>query len=707
MNRPYRPTPPKAAPVPLSALMDRVLVGAFAALVVARPLVAGDDPGRLRLTDSGGPVSFNLCLLVVLIGFAVLRIAAGRGRPGNWAVVPILIAAVGVTAYIGSRLPDRYARPGLFIGWEWVGLAVAYYLARRLTASVADSRGLLNVLLASAVSIAGLGLYQVAAEKLGLPTADVVVPPINTPLAGDDEFYPELNHPTDAPAQPRGTFDSPETLFTFLILVLPSALAMAKARRTSAWRKWAPVVPLVMIAAAAATILLRPFGEHGGRWAATLHLVAEHPLLGVGPGNLARELNGASGDDGAWFALAATTGLVGVGLFVATIVIAIRQARPFAEPDPSETPPTGARWEFYYGGVGGLLIGFIWAFGAMPAEAPADEVFRLGATAVMRAVLWFASFALLETIRPTRAPIIRAILVGMALVLAYGIVFDAPGRPTVLFPLFVLLAIGANLRQPDAPALAEGGWTKPVRVVGLIAACGLTVAFLVTAAVPAWETAAAVRQARMASRLYPDLHRDIERSRPGAERATALTKARGFLLQNILTPLREAAERDPTNAALWLELGRWRRPLWEYQLTADPLDAARVGIATREAAERAGHLDPHNPAAPRNFFEALILFRLKSNAKQPERLAALNKVIGQVAERRPDEEVPLRFRLVQTLLEHGDPEEAKAELVKLLELNREEGHGHLTTEQKTELIDKAKVVIKGDLPPIVLEEWTR
>jgi hypothetical protein len=707
MNRPYRPTPPKPAPVHLSALMDRVLVGAFAALVVARLLVAGDDAGRLRLTDSGGPISFNLCLLFVFIGFAVWRIIAGRGRPFGWAIVPVLLAAIGVTAYVSSQLPDRYARPGLFIAWEWVGLAVAYYLARRLTASVADSRGLLNALLASAVSIAGLGLYQAAADKLGLPTTDIVIPPNSAPLAGDDEFYPELNRPADLPAQPRGTFDSPETLFIFLILVLPAALAVAKARRTSAWGKWAVAVPLAMIAAAATTLLLHPFGEHGGHWGLTLEQVASHPLFGVGPGNLSRELNGAPGADGAWIALAATTGLVGIGLLAAALIVAILRARPSSAPDPFEPPLAGTRWEFYYGGVVGLLIGFVWAFGAMPAEAPADEVFRLGATAVLRAALWFASFALLETIRPARASIGRAALIGTALVLAYGIVSDAPGRPTVLFPLFVLLAIGSNLRQPEGPALAEGGWTKPVRVVGLITACGLAVLFLVTAAVPAWETAAAVRQARMASRLYPDLHREIDRARPGAERATSLTKARGFLLQNILTPLREAAERDSTNSALLLELSRWRRPLWEYQLTADPEGAARVAEDTLRAADRAGKLDPHNPAAQRSLFEALALFRKNSSTRAAERIAQMNKRIELIAQREPELEVPLRYRVVQMLLELREKDDVvRPEVTRLLELNRQGGHGHLTDKEKTDMIEKVKEVMH-DVPAAVLDEWTK
>src|SRR3954471_6146176 len=169
MNRPHRSTPASAKPqpVPFPVLSDRILVGAFAALVAARPLVAGDDPGRLRLTSSGGPVSFTLCLFLVLIGFAVWRVAFGRGRPARWPVVPILLAAVGVIAFASSRLGDRYARPGLFVGWEWIGLAVAAYLARRLTASANDSRGLINLVVASAVSVGGLAVYQAAADRLG------------------------------------------------------------------------------------------------------------------------------------------------------------------------------------------------------------------------------------------------------------------------------------------------------------------------------------------------------------------------------------------------------------------------------------------------------------------------------------------------------------------------------------------------------------
>src|SRR5688500_16194085 len=112
MNRqPARPTAPSKPPLPRSVLVERTLVGAFAALVVARALAPGDDPGRLRLTSGTGSVSFNLCLFVVLFGAVLWRAVAGAGRPARWTVVPLLFAGVGIAAFISSQLGDRYARP--------------------------------------------------------------------------------------------------------------------------------------------------------------------------------------------------------------------------------------------------------------------------------------------------------------------------------------------------------------------------------------------------------------------------------------------------------------------------------------------------------------------------------------------------------------------------------------------------------------------
>src|SRR5262245_18534392 len=700
--------PPRPESVPLPDLLDRAVVAAFAALVVARPLVAGDDPGRLRLTSPGGPLSFNLCLFGVLVAALLWRAAYGRTRPIRLSVVALLlanIANVGVVAWLSSQMGDRYARPGVFVFWEWVAVAVALLLTRWVVPSLSDGRGLLNVLLATAVSVAGLGIYQALSHHLGLPTSDVGMPQSVHDLAGDDEFYPDLNRPPPQSTTPRGTFDSTETFLVYLFLMLPAAVAVSRARRGTAWARWVPAVPVVLILGAVAALLGRPF-EVERHLDAAVNLIGEHPWLGVGPGNFSRAAPGALAPHSAWLGLAATTGLVGLGVFVGALAAGALAFRRPADPDPWELPPAGPRWEFYLGGIAGLLLGFIWNAGAIPPEAPPDELFKLGASAVLRAILWFAAFALLETVRSAPKALIRAILIGLAFALLFGLLSDAPGRPTILFLVAVMLALAVSFRHSPEPARTEGTWTKPVLVAGVIAAVGLAVAFLVTAAVPGWATASAVREARMSSRHFPEAPAKRGRERPGPERANALSNAEGYLRGNILKPLTDAADRDPGNAPLLLEIARWQRPLWQYQLLTDREGAARIAKDTRQRAERAGQLDPRNLSWQRNLFEALLLYRRYSTAKEAERIVALNKLIAQIAEREPESEVPLRFRVVQMLLDRGEADTLEPEVTRLFELNRAEGHGHLAENQKEEVIQRSKKVLQK-LPKALEEEWVR
>src|SRR5262245_35637575 len=284
--------PPRPESVPLPDLLDRAVVAAFAALVVARPLVAGDDPGRLRLTSPGGPLSFNLCLFGVLVAALVWRAAYGRSRSIRLSLVALLLGGVGFVAWLRSQMGDRDGRQGVFVFWEWVAVGVAFLVTRWVVPSLADSRGLLNVLLATAVSVAGLGIYQSLGHHLGLPTTDVVIPPDVHDLAGDDEFYPELNGPPAQPTTPRGTFDSTETFLVYLFLMLPAALAISRARRGTAWSRSVPAIPLVLFLGAVAALLGRPF-EAERQWAAAVNLIGEHPWLGVGPGNFSRAAPGA------------------------------------------------------------------------------------------------------------------------------------------------------------------------------------------------------------------------------------------------------------------------------------------------------------------------------------------------------------------------------------------------------------------------------
>src|SRR5207248_976603 len=169
-------------------------------------------------------------------------------------------------------------------------------------------------------------------------------------------------------------------------------------------------------------------------WAATWHMIrdGQHPRffwLGVGPGifshyyprfmlpttweevkdphNFALEIWATSGV----FAVIAL--LVALAAFFRSVWPAVRDPRP-AEAEPGETRRP---WEFYLGGMAGLILGFVlWALGQSGDNA-ADEILLGGLIAAVRSVIWFAAFAVFERVpwpAPVRAPLLA---VGVAALL--------------------------------------------------------------------------------------------------------------------------------------------------------------------------------------------------------------------------------------------------------------------------------------------------
>src|SRR5688572_17122923 len=108
--RPRVPQPPR--PVPLTLILERGFVATLAGFVAARPLIAGDDPGRLRLTSGGGPVSFNFCLMLLAVAWGVWQFSRKPADGTRGLLVPLLLLGVGVAAVASALLPDRYSRPG-------------------------------------------------------------------------------------------------------------------------------------------------------------------------------------------------------------------------------------------------------------------------------------------------------------------------------------------------------------------------------------------------------------------------------------------------------------------------------------------------------------------------------------------------------------------------------------------------------------------
>ena len=136
-------------------MFRRVLLGASTALLTARMLAPGEDPGLLQNTS--GPT--NLLLPAFL--------AAGRRRSGRLAGV---VAPGRLARRLGRGGPARRRRPGLcraesavykhparLIAWEWLTFFILVCLVRQLAVSPGDQQALFAVFLAGAAALSAAG----------------------------------------------------------------------------------------------------------------------------------------------------------------------------------------------------------------------------------------------------------------------------------------------------------------------------------------------------------------------------------------------------------------------------------------------------------------------------------------------------------------------------------------------------------------------
>jgi hypothetical protein len=222
------------------------LLGLVTALVVARPLVAGEDPGLLLKTpaETAGLV-LTLLWLVAAVGWAVWRFQIRQGgglvgtvEGGLFAVVALVFISAGAASY---------KHPAWLIASEWLVLLVAFVLVRQLARAPGDNRRLLAALLATGMSLAAQAVYQAAVETRSGKSSPARVPVLPQPgLSKEDAdtFGPRLDSPPPRPDLPpprsgdgvSATFAQPETLGSYLALLVPVAVGGALAcRRGLGW----------------------------------------------------------------------------------------------------------------------------------------------------------------------------------------------------------------------------------------------------------------------------------------------------------------------------------------------------------------------------------------------------------------------------------------------------------------------------------------
>jgi hypothetical protein len=726
-------------------LLRRILLGAVTALVVARPLVPGEDPGRLLIGTGVADQWFTFLWLLVAAGWGVWR---AWSREGAWFGSLVEVGLLGLAGLaFGSALQGGiYRHAALAVAGQWGTLVLAFCLVRQLVRSPADNQALLAALIATGVSLAVYATYQAR-------QADVAPPPPDPTLT---EIFGLPTQPVP-PAAPAATFVQPAVFAGFLALLLPpligAGLASWRVEQLS-WRTgiivaccilfagalfvaqgWWTILLLMLVGTYAIFFWGRPFAgrlpwvlaglvalvlidalviavagfdrlrdslaERTATWQACAALTSEHPWLGVGPGNLSRELPAklesaalapAADPHNLFVEAAVTLGLGGLALLLLTLVVFFwRVVRTGKSDEEPRTAGTRTPWEFYLGGVVGLSLGFVLRFNEIAGQDAVIEAL----VALCRSLVWFGAFAVLESVPWTGRGRALALGAGVAALLLNLLFEGGIGYPSLAQPLWVMAALTLNA-LPEAPVWEGRHWLAhviPAPILGV--AC---LGFLIFVFYPAAAAASSIAKAHLLYRNWrddaePAWHAELDGSKTARERWSASNKADSRLYHYFIEPLDSAAQDDPGNAAVWAEQAYWYSKQWrclnevgkipneerEKELQQQQLARSQAAIA---AAQRAQDLDPKGPEG---YWAMYLLCNQFARAESGQaqrtqyRFAAVN--LGRLVAADPNDP-RLRFLLAEALFKAGDAAPARAEAQRALDLDKQApGRRKLTVPQ--------------------------
>jgi hypothetical protein len=755
-------------------ILRRMLLGLITALMVARPLVLGEDPG---LTDRLSDASNLVLTLLWLIAAVVWAAWRAWSRQGTWygslveaglLVVVILVSASAATA--------AYKHPAYLIACEWLVLLVAFCLVRQVASSSAtgrpgDNHRMLAALLASGVSLSAYAIYQYGVE----------MPPLRETV----QEHPELFSPAMAKrileTNVYATFAHPNAFAGYLALLLPGLVGAAWVCRRRAGWSWQTVLIagcslltaiglwlthsrgailgcLLIGAAMGGCWLLRTRnGELGARsatsaergeqsgelgaprsalrapssnrspwllgllapcvlllviwlgygsegfdlarqslgkrldyWSATWKMITDgkHPKqfwLGVGPGNFSRHYTQYMSPtayeqvkDPHDFLLEiwATSGVAAMVALLATLGLffwATRGAWSMTQVSSEQEIPESeiqfaTRWEFYLGGMAGMILGFVLSsLTPSPIALSSDQVLINGVVAGCRATIWFATFALLETVPWTAFSRKLVLTAGVAALLLNLTVSGGIAFPSVAQPLWIMAALALNT-LPLCPISWPGrGWLGLLLPLPILAAACLLYELVIFSPV-----SRCMSYLSEAGHFYPGwLKLDQEwqaKMTEGSEakdRQAVIARNKAYLDSNILPALRKAVQADGGNVHALTERASWYGERWKL----DPR------IEFRRAADIDAHLattiDPEGLEGYLTKYQLNLLFaRFSESARVSE---FYDKAIQAMAEvvKRDRTNVHFRFQYLEVLIKNDKTAEARLQIDQCLALDRQ------------------------------------
>jgi hypothetical protein len=719
-------------------VLRRLLLALVTGLIVARPLVLGEDPGLLNRLSNAWSLLLSLLWFVAAFGWAVWRAWSGQ-TTWRGSTVEAGLLAVAALVWSSAAGAAHYKHPALLIASEWLVLLAAFCLVRQLARTPEDDRGLLAAILASGVSISAFALYQYTVE----------FPEIRRAYGGNLDTLLDAMAAQNVVANPRilqqrlfennvfATYSHPNSLASYLALLFPIAIAwtlMAKPCRAQSaesgalpgvWRfaLRAPRFTSFYLAASAtlliglalwlthsrgailATVLvglavlaaycrrflaahkaafltgltlllllavgicrtesaangIAKFWESSAKrndyWKATWGMIRDHPWLGVGPGYfgliypsymLPRAFEQVKDPHNFILEMWATAGVFALIALLITLGILFRRTWPvFRSPwpvsvgEPQVTTDSGpwTRWEFYLGGMVGLILGFV----LRALDQSPDEILMEGTFSACRSIIWFAAFALFYSIPWSGGSRPLALTTGVAALLLNLLVSGGIAMPSVAQPLWVMAALALNSIDPAPPSAGRFTSWLP-RMVPLSLLGGIGLAYFLMLFYPAVSCGRALSEAR---RHYPVWHGEVLpgwRNLTGEEAQKRMSGAAArFLETTILEPLKRAVEADPGNATAWLELAEW----YGEQFKVSPVPEVTIGNAIR-CAHQAQLLDPDNKESYIFKYNLHVLIAQRFGQREKEEYGNAATAMRAAVERDPTN-ARLRYQLAETL----------------------------------------------------------
>jgi hypothetical protein len=738
-------------------MLRRGLLALVTALIVARPLVLGEDPGLLNRLSSAWSLVLTLLWFVAAIGWAGWR--AWSGERWNGSVVEFGLIGVSGLMWLSAGVAAHYKHPAFLVASEWVVLVIAFGLVRQLARTASDERELLAALVASAVSISAFALYQYTVE----------FPAIRQTYGGNMEALLEAMAAENVVANPEllqrrllddnvfGTYSHPNSLAGYLALLLPAAIGwtlQARGERKARWpisfflaaagsvlvglALWLThsrgamlgsafvglavlalygrrsitarkTLLLSVLAVAVLTVLfLLPTGylaygitkfwessaKRSDYWIATWSMIRDHPWFGVGPGNfgrlypsymLPRAYEQVKDPHNFLLEMWATGGLFALLVLLITLGLFFRRIWPVLRSPWKESESDSARpmspegiahpglrsalraprstfwtgWEFYVGGMVGLVLGFV----LRALNQSPEEVVLEGAYSACRSLVWFAAFALFYSMPWSGASLALALTAGVTALLINLLFSGGIALPSVAQPLWIVAALALNsLGTPVPNATRSPGLRRRVLPLAFLVGTGLAYFLLL--------------------------------SYPAITCGDALTQARGYyarwqagaiagrdLQTYILDPLEGAVHADPENAMAWLELAEWYGEFGK--IVPKPGPIVRKAL---DCADRAHGLDPDNkdPFLFKHNLHVQLARRFGDREKEEYGQAA---AAMRAAVQRDPTNARLRYQLVETLFLADLPVDGRrhARIAEELDEQSTRPERQLTTPQRERL----------------------